>query len=212
MFNTLHYISQGESVQEQLKNIHKTLDHGYDWIQLRFKSNSKEDLINLAEASKLLCDAYCATLIINDHVDLAKEIDADGVHLGLTDMKIKEAREILGSGKIIGGTANTLDDALQRVEEKCDYIGLGPYKFTTTKENLSPVLGLEGYKEIATALSKKKIKTPIYAIGGIQIEDIKPLLKTGVHGIAVSKLLTNPSKDTLIQLNEKLYVNTKNRR
>lgn len=155
MLSTLQYISQGDTIKEQLNNIHRVLDHGYDWVQLRFKNGSLDDLSILAESAKLLCDAYCATFIINDHVSLAHEVDADGVHLGLTDMTISEAREILGAEKIIGGTANTFSDVEQRITENCNYIGLGPFQFTSTKEKLSPVLGLEGYSDIIKKLKKK---------------------------------------------------------
>lgn len=206
MFSKLQYISQGSTVQEQLNNIRKALDHGSDWIQLRFKNTSQEDLTELSESVKLLCDTYLATFILNDHVHLARQIDADGVHLGLNDMKITEARLILGKSKIIGGTANTLQDVLFRVKEKCDYIGLGPFRFTTTKENLSPVLGLEGYLNTIRQLQMQTIEIPVYAIGGIQYNDIEPIMNTGIHGIAVSGLLTqNPQ--LIKQLNEKLYVN-----
>jgi thiamine-phosphate pyrophosphorylase len=107
---------------------------------------------------------YLATFIINDNVHLAKQLDADGVHLGLSD---EEARLILGKTKIIGGTANTLK-MLQRTAENCDYIGLGPYQFTT-KQHLSPILGLEGYRSIIEQM-KAKHPNPIYAIGGITLE------------------------------------------
>ncbi|MFC7774900.1 thiamine phosphate synthase [Flavobacterium sp. GCM10027622] len=211
MLSKLQYISQGDSFEEQTYNIRQALDHGCDWIQLRFKKAQKEELLELADTVKLLCDTYSATFIINDHVDIAHEINADGIHLGLTDMKIEAARAILGKDKIIGGTANTLEEVLQRVEEKCDYIGLGPFQFTTTKENLSPILGLEGYKKVASKLATKKIKTPIYAIGGIQLDDVRPILKAGIYGVAVSGLLTqNPQ--LVPQLNSKLYDNIKNRR
>src|SRR5207344_844126 len=135
----LQYISQGNTVQEQLYNIHQTLDNGCDWIQLRFKNASAIDLFTLAEAVKFLCEEYLATFIINDNVHLAQQLVADGVHLGLSDMKIEEARSLLGN-KIIGGTANTFEDVWQPATENCDYIGLGPYQFTTTKSNLSPTL------------------------------------------------------------------------
>jgi thiamine-phosphate pyrophosphorylase len=211
MFSKLQYISQGNCFEEQSYNIRQALDHGCDWIQLRFKNARKDELLELADTVKLLCDTYSATFIINDHVDIAYEINADGIHLGLTDMKIETAREILGNDKIIGGTANTLEDVLQRVEEKCDYIGLGPYRFTTTKENLSPVLGLEGYQKVTSKLISKRIKTPIYAIGGIQLEDVRPIVKTGIYGVALSGLLTqNPQ--LVPQLNSKLYDNIKNHR
>lgn len=209
MFNRLQYISQGNTVEKQLYSIHQALDHGCDWVQMRFKNATSEDTFTLAEAVKILCQEYLATFIINDNVALAQEIDADGVHLGLSDMRISKAREILGNNKIIGGTANTFENIQNHVQNGCDYIGLGPFRFTKTKEKLSPILGLEGYQNILDKLKKEQIKTPVYAIGGIQIEDIEAIIKTGIYGIAVSGLITeSDSKTKLItQLNEKLYGN-----
>ena len=209
MFNRLQYISQGNTVEEQLYNIHQALDHGCDWIQMRFKNATSEDTFTLAEAVKILCQEYLATFIINDNVALAKQIDADGVHLGLNDMGIAKAREILGNTKIIGGTANTFEDIQNHVQNGCDYIGLGPFRFTKTKEKLSPILGLEGYQKILTQLKEQQIETPIYAIGGILTDDVESIIKTGIHGIAVSGLITeSDSKTKLITaLNEKLYGN-----
>ena len=209
MFSKLQYISQGNTIEEQLYNIHQALDNGCDWIQLRFKNGNSLELFTLAEAVKILCEEYLSVFIINDKVDLALQVNADGVHLGLNDMRIPDARSILGNHKIIGGTANTFEDVLQRAAEKCDYIGLGPYCFTNTKENLSPILGLETYQNTLSKMQEQNIETPIYAIGGIQLHDIEPLLDTGVHGIAVSGLLTEnwQQKELITQLNEKLYVN-----
>lgn len=208
MYNKLQYISQGESVEEQLYNIRRALDMGCDWIQLRFKTQNTLDLFNLAESAKILCDVYSTTFIINDNVHLAQQLDADGVHLGLTDMSILEARQVLGETKIIGGTANTFEDILQRTAEICDYIGLGPFQFTATKEKLSPILGLEGYRSIIEQMKAKNIPIPIYAIGGITLENVESLMETGIHGIAVSGLITqseNPEQ-LITQLNKKLYV------
>lgn len=209
MYNRLQYISQGNSIDEQLHNIRQALEHGCQWIQLRFKKATSEDSITLARAVKILCQEYSATFIINDNVSLALEMDADGVHLGLNDMKISNARAILGNQKIIGGTANTLDDVLNQINQGADYIGLGPFRFTPTKDKLSPILGLEGYQNILDQLKKEQIKTPVYAIGGIQLEDVESIINTGIHGIAVSGLITeNDSKTELITaLNEKLYGN-----
>ena len=208
MFSKLQYISQGNTIEQQLYNIHQALDNGCDWIQMRFKNGNSHELFTLAEAVKILCDEYLATFIINDKVDLAIQINADGVHLGLNDMKISDARNLLGNHKIIGGTANTFEDISQLAKEKCDYIGLGPFKFTATKTNLSPILGLEKYIRILSKMQEQNIQIPVYAIGGIEANDIENLLKIGIHGIAVSKLLTdNPLQKELIkQLNEKLYV------
>jgi len=147
MFSKLQYISQGATARDQLNNIQESLDAGCDWIQLRFKNATTEEIKALAQQVKAVCPSYGATFIINDHPQIAKDIDADSVHLGLQDMPVTEARKIVGD-KIIGGTANTLDDILKRVDEGCNYIGLGPLRFTTTKEKLSPILGLEGYKKI----------------------------------------------------------------
>ena len=207
MYNKLHYISQGNTVEEQLHNIHKALDNGCHWIQLRFKNQNTLEVFTLAEAVKMLCKEYLATFIINDNVHLVKQLDADGVHLGLSDMKVEEARLILGTTKIIGGTANTFEDVFQRTAEKCDYIGLGPFQFTTTKQNLSPILGLEGYRLIIQQMKIKNIQIPIYAIGGIKLENVEDLMETGIQGIAVSGLITqskNPSQ-LIKQLNDKLY-------
>lgn len=187
----LQYISQGNTIQEQELHIRKALDNGIKWVQVRWKNAPENELINLCEISKQLCSEYQAVCIINDHVHLVKEIDADGVHLGLNDSSIEKARLILGENKIIGGTANTLSDVIQRIEESCDYIGLGPLRFTTTKEKLSPVLGFEGYQEIVNGLRDQSIDIPkIFAIGSVALEDLLPLQEIGIYGVAVSGLIT----------------------
>lgn len=207
MYNKLHYISQGNTVEEQLHNIHKALDNGCDWIQMRFKNQNALEVFTLAEAVKIVCKEYLATFIINDNVHLAKQLDADGIHLGLSDMSVEEARLILGKTKIIGGTANTFEDVLQRTSENFDYIGLGPFQFTATKQNLSPILGLEGYRSIIKQMKIKNIQIPIYAIGGITLENVEDLMESGIHGIAVSGLITHSKNLTPLinQLNDNLY-------
>ena len=124
------------------------LEGGCRWIQLRMKDATPDEIRPEAVRIQALCREYGATFIIDDHVELVKELHADGVHLGLDDMNIEEARTILGKSKIIGGTANTFEHVLQRAAENSDYIGLGPFQFTTTKEKMSPILGLEGYRSI----------------------------------------------------------------
>jgi thiamine-phosphate pyrophosphorylase len=129
---------------------------------------------------------YKTKLIINDNVRIAKEISADGVHLGKSDLDVAEARKILGEKFIIGGTANDFMDIEKLAAAHVDYIGLGPFRFTKTKENLSPVLGLEGFTSIMQACKDNKIEIPVIAIGGILASDIVKLLKTGIFGVAVS--------------------------
>lgn len=206
MFSKLQYISQGATAKEQLNNIQEALDAGCEWIQLRFKNADEQETKTIGEEVKKICTSYNATFIINDHPNIAKEIDADGVHLGLQDMPVTKARKIVGD-KIIGGTANTLHDVLQRAEEGCNYIGLGPLRFTTTKEKLSPVLGLEGYKKIMDELAQRQLTIPVYAIGGITADDISSLMQTGIYGAAVSGIITNHSdkKYLIKEFNSVLY-------
>lgn len=207
MYNKLQYISQGESVEEQLLNIHQALDNGCDWIQMRFKHQKQKKTFVLAEAVKFLCEEYLANFIINDDVHLAKQFNADGVHLGLSDMGVLEARSILGKTKIIGATANTFENIVLQVNNGCDYIGLGPFQFTKTKKNLSPILGIEGYQSILTKMEQCGIEIPVYAIGGITLENVDSLIQTGIHGIAVSGIITKSNRKNILitHLNEKLY-------
>lgn len=210
MYSKLQYISQGETADEQMNNIHQALDHGCSWIQLRFKNADEKEWTTVAEKAKALCENYGAKFIINDNIELTKKINADGVHLGLTDESPIIARNILGKEKIIGGSANTIQDVLKRVEEKCDYVGLGPFRFTSTKKQLSPILGIEGYTSIINELKNKNIHIPIYAIGGIVLDDIDALMGAGVFGIAVSGIITHhPDKKILIeQLKNRLHATT----
>lgn len=206
MLHKLYYISQGSSVAKQENDIREALEAGCKLIQLRFKTTDEDELLALAVRIKKLCQDHQATFIINDNVKIAKLVDADGVHLGLDDLSIKEARNILGISKIIGGTANNLTDVLQRITEKCDYIGLGPLRFTSTKEKLSPLLGISGYQEIIEHLSTQNINIPIYAIGGVELKDVVELQTVGVYGIALSGAISNASNksEAVATFNQKL--------
>lgn len=159
---------------------------GCRWIQLRMKDAQREEIIATATEILPLCREVGATFILDDHVELVELTGADGVHLGKNDMPIAEARQQLGCNKIIGGTANTFEDILAHAEAGADYIGCGPFRFTTTKKNLSPILGLEGYARIVEQMRQNNISLPIVAIGGITFEDIPAILQTGVTGIALS--------------------------
>ncbi|MHA7056604.1 thiamine phosphate synthase [Aquimarina sp. M1] len=184
----LQYISQGESPQEHLQHIGAACEAGVRWVQLRLKDVDVATGLNTALKCREICDQYGAVMIVNDSVSIAKASQADGVHLGLKDMNPKEARVILGDNYIIGGTANTLQDCIKHKDDGVDYIGLGPFRYTNTKIKLSPVLGLDGYQKIISELDDHN--TPIIAIGGIEERDIGQILDTGVHGIAVSGMLT----------------------
>lgn len=187
----LQYISQGFTQAEQECNIKNALDNGARWIQIRWKNAPENELIRLCENIKKRCPEYQSVCIINDHVQIAKDIDADGVHLGLQDTSVEAARSVLGENKIIGGTANTFSDLLRRISESCDYIGLGPLRFTSTKEKLSPVLDFDGYENIIRSLKENSIEIPkIFAIGGVILDDVERLQETGIYGVAVSGQIT----------------------
>lgn len=164
--------------------------NGVNWVQLRIKNRSYADWKALALETQAVCRQYTARLIINDNVHLAGEIGADGVHVGKQDLPVAEARQLLGTSVIIGGTANTLDDIRTHHAAGADYIGLGPYRFTVTKENLSPILGQEGYSSLLAACGQEGISVPIIAIGGIEVADVPALLRAGTYGIAVSGAIT----------------------
>lgn len=174
------------------------LKGGCRWIQLRMKEASDTEFIAVADKIAPMCREYGATFILDDRVHLVKQCKADGVHLGRNDMPITDARAILGCDAIIGGTANTIDDIERLWRDGANYIGCGPFRFTKTKKNLSQILGLDGYQYITNEMKQRGIQLPIVAIGGITAADIKPLLSTGIDGIAVSGAIlnaTNPSDE-----------------
>ena len=193
----LYYISQGSSTNEQLNNLTLVLDAGVQLVQFRMKNVSEELFKVTAYKVKALCDSYKVKCIVNDNVLVAKEINASGVHLGKQDISPKKARLILGNEKLIGGTANTFEDCESLYHQGVNYIGLGPYKYTTTKQNLSPILGVQGYSNITEQLKQHHYSVPIYAIGGIEISDIKDLMNCGVYGVALSSFISNKNKDTI---------------
>ena len=162
------------------------LEGGCRWIQLRMKDASAEEIEKEAMRILPLCRECGATFILDDQAELVKKIHADGVHLGKFDMPIAEARKMLGKDFIIGGTANTFDDVKAHYEAGADYIGCGPFRFTATKKNLSPILGLEGYRRIIARMKAEGIGLPVVAIGGITYDDIPAVMQTGVSGIALS--------------------------
>jgi thiamine-phosphate pyrophosphorylase len=189
----LHFITQPSARYSNAELVEQACLSGVRLVQLRIKDQPIDFIFEEAKAVREVCLKYKATLILNDHVEIAKELNVDGVHLGKSDLSPIKARAILGENSIMGGTANNLEDITSLIAAKVDYIGLGPYQFTTTKKKLSPILGVKGYQTILSELKGVDFP-PIYAIGGILREDIPSILKTGVHGVALSGLIAN-SKD-----------------
>lgn len=182
----LQYITTDASLAE------KACAGGARWIQLRLKQVRYEAYLETAKEVQTICKQYNATFIVNDNVSLALETGAHGVHLGKDDMPPAKARELLGDDFIIGSTANSVEDIVRLSQQPINYIGLGPFRFTKTKDNLSPILGLQGYELIFSELNKHNLQyPPIVGIGGITPGDIAALMQTGLHGVAVSGIISN---------------------
>ena len=205
----LQFVTHQNERYSYIDSARIALEGGCRWIQLRMKDAEESLLEETALVVQKMCKDYDATFIIDDNVFLAKKIKADGVHLGKNDMPIAEAREILGDDFIIGGTVNSFEDILlcqqttvngqQSLSTEStstnpvpvpvpvpNYFGCGPFRFTSTKKNLAPILGFDGYKNIIAKMKENGIDIPLVAIGGITKDDIPELLKVGVDGIALS--------------------------
>lgn len=204
----LQFITHYTEQYSYLDSVRIALAGGCRWVQLRMKDATPDEIRPIALQAQQMCREAGATFIIDDHVELVREIKADGVHLGKSDMPVREARQLLGPDFIIGGTANTFDDIKLHYDSGASYIGCGPFRYTTTKQKLSPILGLEGYSSIIAQMHQAGIQLPVVAIGGITADDIPDILKTGIDGIALSGAIlraSNPIEEMkrIIKITEK---------
>ncbi|ANR72847.1 thiamine phosphate synthase [Prevotella scopos JCM 17725] len=198
----IQFITHTNERYDYIDGVQMALEGGCRWIQLRMKDASEETFLKTAETTRVLCKQYDSVFILDDHVEWVEKIGADGVHLGKDDMPIDKARQLLGKDKIIGGTANTFEDVKRIFLAGADYIGCGPFRYTTTKKKLSPVLGLDGYRQIISQMKTLGINLPVIAIGGILLSDVADIMTTGVSGIAVSGgvLTANNGNDPIITM------------
>ncbi len=187
----LQFITHPSDRYTIAEEVQMVLEGGCRWIQLRLKDATDEEFRQTALEIIPMCKEHEAFLVFDDRVELAMEMSVHGVHLGKFDMNPLIARETMGAEAIIGCTANTATDIKAFKGKDVDYIGLGPFRYTTTKSKLSPVLGLEGYADIIREIRAAEIELPIVAIGGITIDDIDDIMATGVNGIAMSGAIIN---------------------
>ena len=183
---------------------------GCKWVQLRMKDYSEEEIEQEIKKILPVANAHNAILLINDNAELTLRTGAHGVHLGKNDLCPAEARKLLGSNFIIGGTANTFEDVLSLIERGVDYVGIGPFRFTYTKKKLGPVIGLHGYDQILFKLKIRNKSIPIIAIGGITEDDIGDLMQRDINGIAVAgSILKNQQIELNIQKYQQIIQNFK---
>ncbi|RDU22612.1 thiamine phosphate synthase [Anaerosacchariphilus polymeriproducens] len=166
--------SRGEQVIEQ------ALKAGVDYVQLREKNISSAEYLRRAKRMKQMTDAYHTPLLINDRIDIAMIIGAEGVHLGQDDIPVSEARRILGPGVIIGATAKTVEQALDAQKQGADYLGSGAWFLSNTKQNAIPI------KEETYVNILENSSIPNVAVGGIQVDNCHIPLKSGADGLAIS--------------------------
>ena len=170
------------SHDQQVKDF---IQGGGQFIQLRSKSLPNEVLYHQANKAVTYAKAYGANLIINDHIELTRQIDAHGVHLGANDGSVASARKILSSEKIIGKTVHSIEEALSAKKDKPDYVGMGPYRISSTKKDLQPVLTNYQFQQIVKILDP----IPVYLIGGLSKNDFSLIETLGVQGLALCSAL-----------------------
>lgn len=190
----IYYLTQDMPGWSHADQVAMACAAGAQMIQLRSKLLAYEDIESAALQSRVHADASGARLIINDNPSIVLDSGADGVHLGQSDMPVGEARRILGGDMWIGGTANSFAEVKQLAEAGVDYIGLGPYRFTDTKRNLRPLLGMKGVRRIVKKMRQADIALPVYVIGGVGLNDVRDIIGTGVYGVAVASSV-NKSAD-----------------
>lgn len=186
MFTRLQYITDSPQLAEQ------ACKAGVRWVQARIKNKDEKSWLEIAGDIAKICKDYDVMCVVNDNLEIALKINADGIHLGKKDIAISEARKIINKRiMIIGGSANTAEDVICLAEQKVDYMGLGPLRFTSTKKDLNPVIGMEGYGRIMKEVNHSLLVIPpIYAIGGVISVDAPNLLSIGIYGVALSSVIS----------------------
>ena len=195
--NRLMFITHRTPRYTEVEEVRMALQGGCSWIQLRMKEGIDTETLQKCVRLCAHLSEQSVDLCVDDNLEAAMRYGATACHLGKKDMPVdmawRKIDENLNTNRIfyVGATANTFEDICVAVERGASYIGLGPYRFTDTKKNLSPILGIEGYRSIITRCKEVNIDIPIFAIGGITLQDVAPLMETGITGIAVSGAIIN---------------------
>jgi thiamine-phosphate pyrophosphorylase len=177
------YVITGEQFHPQrhyLEVIEEALQGGADIVQLREKNKTKQELLKMAKELKSLTTKYGVPFIVNDHIDIALAVDAEGIHLGQDDLPLAEARKIMGPEKIIGISTHALQEAIEAEKNGADYIGVGPVFETKSKVDVVDPVGLDYVREVASNTT-----IPFVAIGGIKLHNLESVLTAGAKRICV---------------------------
>jgi thiamine-phosphate pyrophosphorylase len=185
----LHFITHTIPHYTHIEQALLACEAGAKWIQYRCLSKADEELLIDINSIAEICDDWGATLIVTNHVHLKGKADIQGFHIEDMGADFAGLRQQIGEEYTLGGSANTVDNLIRLAKEGADYAGFGPFKLTTTKPNSSPLLGIKGYVEAIAKLKAENIHLPILAVGGIILQDIAPLLATGIYGIAASSAI-----------------------
>jgi thiamine-phosphate pyrophosphorylase len=178
-----HYLTQDLPSHSHPEQAETACRNGANWIQYRCLSKPDDELIDEINEIAAICDDWGATLIVTNHYELLDRVDAQGVHIEDFDADLIAIRKYIGEDKTLGASATHIDRLLQVQDTHVvDYCGYGPFAHTDTKPNNKSLLGFEGYR----ILQKYPVDIPVIAVGGIQLNDVGPLLEAGVYGIAVS--------------------------
>lgn len=186
---TLQFITHDIERLTHIEQVQLACEAGAKWIQYRCLTKDDDALLEDIHAIAEICDDWGATLIVTDHIHLNRKADIQGFHIEDFDADFKAIREQLGEDMTIGGSSNTVEGLIRLAAEGVDYAGCGPFSTTTTKPNNSPLLGIEGYKNIVAILHEKGISLPVLAVGGVTLTDVEPLMETGIFGIAASSAI-----------------------
>ncbi|HEY0667380.1 MAG TPA: thiamine phosphate synthase [Sphingobacteriaceae bacterium] len=185
--SNFHYITHDHPYRSHVEQTEIACEAGANWIQYRCFSKPEEEMINEIHQVAAICDDWGATLILADHYQLLDKVDAQGVHIEDLNADLKFIRDQITDEKTFGTSATSFIE-IQRIAASgvVDYIGCGPFSTTLTKPNDYPLMGVEGYRDIISKMKESDIDIPLLAVGGVKIDDVTALMKTGIFGIAVS--------------------------
>lgn len=189
----LMFITQEQSQHSLQEQLESYVEGGGRLLQIRLKGKSKEEYRRVVKHVVDVMDTLGGSVVVNDDWEIARETGAWGVHIGQQDGDPFKVRTAVGEEIAIGVTVNTLSQLVALKDAPIDYVGLGPLRFTRTKDRLAPLLGIDGVRQVVVGARNAGVTHPIFVIGGVENIDVVPLFELGVHGVAVSASIASAS-------------------